>query len=71
MRENIDAESSSGNPPLQVAFQLNRLYAAKTLIAAGANQATRNRMGGNLIHTIVQANNSKPDVLGAALALLD
>ncbi len=71
MPENIDAKNSSGITPLQLAFQLNRLYAARTLIAAGANQATRNRMGENLVHTIVQANSKDPDLLRAALCLLD
>ena len=71
MPENIDKKSSSGTTPLQLAFQLNRLYTAKTLIAAGANQATRNRMGENLIHSIVQANRSHPSLLRTALAMLD
>jgi ankyrin repeat protein len=71
MPENIDARATSGITPLQLAFRLNRLYAAKTLIAAGANQATRNRMGENLIHSIIQANSSDAAVLCAALALLD
>lgn len=71
MPENVDAKSSLGDTPLQVAFRLNRLYAAKALIAAGANQTTRNRMGENLIHTILQANGSDPDILRATLALLD
>jgi ankyrin repeat protein len=76
MPENIDAKSSTGTTPLQLAFQLNRLYAAKSLIAAGANQATRNRMGENLLHTILRAlgkNTSKgePALLRATLSLLN
>ena len=71
MPENIDVKTSSGVTPLQLAFQLNRLYAAKTLIAAGANQATRNRMGENLIHTIAGANRSDPVALRASLHLLE
>ena len=71
MPEAVDAKSSMGITPLQLAFQLNRLYAAKTLIAAGANQATRNRMGENLLHTIVTANSSDPKVLRATLGLLE
>ncbi|KAF7508657.1 hypothetical protein GJ744_009049 [Endocarpon pusillum] len=72
MPEAIDAKSSTGITPLQLAFQLDRLYAAKTLIAAGANQATRNRMGENLLHTILNADiSSEPKVLRAALGLLE
>lgn len=71
MPENIDAKSSSGTTPLHLAFQLNRLYAAKILISSGANQATRNRKGENLVHSILEANRSKPDALRIALALLE
>lgn len=71
MPECIDAKSTSGMTPLQLAFHLNRLYAARTLIAAGANQTTRNRMGKNLIHTILLSNSSDPNLLQATLSLLD
>ncbi len=71
MPQNIDAKLSNGITPLQLAFQLNRLYAARTLIAAGANQATRNRMGENLLHSIIKANSSDPKVLRATLGLLE
>jgi ankyrin repeat protein len=71
MPENIDVKTSNGVTPLQLAFQLKRLYAARTLIAAGANQATRNRMGENLIHTILRASCSEPDVIRASLHLLE
>lgn len=71
MPENIDAKSSKGITPLHIAFQLNRLYAAKTLIAAGANQATRNRMGENVLHAILNATSSDPKVLRATLGLLE
>lgn len=69
--ECIDAKSASGMTPLQVAFRLNRLYAARTLIAAGANQATRNRAGYNLMHTILHSTGSDPNLLRATIALLD
>ena len=49
----IEEKDSQGNTPLQLAFQLQRYYAAKTLIAAGANQMTRNAKGENIIHTIL------------------
>jgi ankyrin repeat protein len=71
MPENIDTKTSSGVTPLQIAFELNRLYAAKTLIAAGANQATRNRVGENLIHTMLRANHSDALALRAGLHLLE
>jgi ankyrin repeat protein len=49
----IEEKDSKGYTPLQLAFQLQRCYAAKALIAAGANQLTRNAKGENIIHTIL------------------
>jgi ankyrin repeat protein len=49
----IEEKDSKGNTPLQLAFHLQRCYAAKTLIAAGANQLTQNAKGENIIHKIL------------------
>jgi ankyrin repeat protein len=49
----IEEKDSRGNTPLQLAFQLQRYPAAKALIAAGANQLTRNAKGENILHTIM------------------
>ena len=49
----IEEKDARGNTPLQLALQLQRYYAAKALIAAGANQTTRNDQGENVLHTIL------------------
>ena len=49
----IEEKDARGSTPLQLALQLQRYHAAKTLIAAGANQMTRNVMGENVLHTIL------------------
>ncbi|KAI9876751.1 MAG: hypothetical protein M1823_007220, partial [Watsoniomyces obsoletus] len=58
MPDALDVKSKAeGKTPLQLAFELNKLSAAQTLIQAGANQATRNHLGENLLHTILTNSN--------------
>lgn len=53
----MDAKSKAeGNTPLQLAFQLSRLTETKALIEAGANQATRNHVGENILHTVMTSS---------------
>jgi ankyrin repeat protein len=47
----IEEKDLRGNTPLQLAFELQRYYAVKALIVAGANQMTRNAKGENVLHT--------------------
>jgi hypothetical protein len=49
----IEEKDLRGNTPLQLAFQLRRYYAVKALIAAGANQMTRNTKWENVLHTVL------------------
>ena len=49
----IEEKDLRGNTPLQLAFELQRYYAVKALIAAGANQMTRNAKGENILHTVL------------------
>ena len=52
-----DAKSKAeGDTPLQLAFQLSRLTEAKALVEAGANQATRNHIGENILHTVMTSS---------------
>jgi ankyrin repeat protein len=66
----VEEKDSKGNTPLQLAFQLQRYSAAKTLIAAGANQLTRNAKGENVIHTIL-SNSHNPSSLRGPISLLE
>ena len=53
----LDVKSKAeGNTPLQLAFELSRLTEAKALIKAGANQATRNHVGENILHTVMTSS---------------
>ena len=52
----IDVKSKTeGETPLQLALELSRLSEAKALIKAGANQATRNHLGENILHTVMSS----------------
>ncbi|KAJ5684217.1 uncharacterized protein N7477_000562 [Penicillium maclennaniae] len=52
--ECLEARSERGHTPLAIAFSLRRTSFARILIAAGANQATRDPEGNNLLHIILQ-----------------
>lgn len=49
----LDLRSLDGQTPLHLAFEVGRYYAAKKLIAAGANQSTKDKVGRNILHTIM------------------
>ncbi|KEF54464.1 uncharacterized protein A1O9_09631 [Exophiala aquamarina CBS 119918] len=49
----LDVRSVDGKTPLQLAFEAGRYYAAEKLINAGANQATKDNLGRNILHTIL------------------
>ncbi|KAF2192505.1 ankyrin repeat protein [Zopfia rhizophila CBS 207.26] len=51
--ESIHIKSSLGHTPLALAFSLGRLEAAKTLIAAGADQTVRDANGNNILHLLL------------------
>ena len=51
--QSIDMKSADGYTPLSLAFSLRRLDAAGALIAAGADQTTRDSSLRNLIHQIL------------------
>jgi ankyrin repeat protein len=53
MPESLEIKSSSGLTPLSIAFSLHRYDAAKVLIAAGADQTTRDGNGANILHLLL------------------
>ncbi len=73
MPNTVDVKSKAdGYTPLQLAFQLNRLTEAKALIDAGANQATRNQLGENILHTIMtSAHMADPKFLSQIFKMLE
>jgi len=72
MPQLLDVRSADGRTPLQLAFQSCRYYAAKKLIEAGANQATKDNLGRNILHTILSSVSVKSHaVLRSVFELLD
>lgn len=72
MPQLLDVRSVDGKTPLQLAFEACRYYAAKKLIDAGANQATKDNLGRNIIHTILSsASVNNHAVLRSIFELLD
>jgi ankyrin repeat protein len=49
--DSINHKSATGLTPLQLAFSLHRVEMAKILVAAGADQTSRNHNNDNLIHS--------------------
>ena len=54
--ECLEVQSESGKTPLALAFSLRRVNCARTLIAAGANQATRDSQANNLLHMLLKTH---------------
>ena len=52
--ESLEAKSVSGHTPLGLAFSLGQVEAARELLAAGADPTTRDIIGRNIGHLIVQ-----------------
>ena len=69
--QSIDVKSAAGHTPLSLAFSLRRLEAAETLIAAGANQTTRDNSLKNLIHQILHSIDDDTKVLRNFIQLVD
>lgn len=49
----IEHRSASGMTPLQLAFALHRVEMVKILLEAGADQTTRDNVGANIVHSIL------------------
>ncbi|ETI20598.1 hypothetical protein G647_08636 [Cladophialophora carrionii CBS 160.54] len=72
MPDALEVRAGDGKTPLHLAFEVQRYYAAKKLIAAGANQATKDRVGRNIMHTILDTIPvDKPAFLGSVINMLD
>ncbi|KAK5192042.1 hypothetical protein LTR92_007989 [Exophiala xenobiotica] len=72
MPQTLEIRSVNGSTPLLIAFQEGRFYAAKKLIAAGANQATRDDNGRNILHSLLDSFDFKKHaLLKSVLATLD
>ncbi|PWI66622.1 hypothetical protein PCL_04760 [Purpureocillium lilacinum] len=54
--EFIEKKTASGDTPLMVACSLGRIEYVKTLLAAGADQSTRNASGENIVHASLKGN---------------
>ncbi|KAI9702849.1 MAG: hypothetical protein M1836_008063 [Candelina mexicana] len=71
----IERKSSDGWTPLHLAFHPRRIIAARTLIAAGADQLARDKMGRNIVHCALRPPNSSialdPEELKRMLELVD
>ncbi|KAJ3495440.1 hypothetical protein NLG97_g3396 [Lecanicillium saksenae] len=50
----LEKKAAGGCTPLMIAFQLGRVEFAKLLIAAGADQSTKNDKGENIVHAVLQ-----------------
>lgn len=54
--EGIERKSSEGETPLMLACRLGRVAYVQVLLAAGADQSTRNKKGENLLHAALWGN---------------
>ncbi|KAF4494819.1 ankyrin repeat [Fusarium agapanthi] len=66
----IEKKNSEGDTPLMVACRLGRIDAVKILLAANADQSTRNQRGENILHAAIERN-PKAHQLRELLDLLD
>ncbi|KAJ5159781.1 uncharacterized protein N7482_006785 [Penicillium canariense] len=73
--ECLEVRSSGGHTPLALAVSLHRLSFARILINAGANQATRDSQGSNLLHLLLYSilgNTRKdPKIISQIIELMD
>lgn len=70
----LETKSVEGYTPLQLAFSVHRMNAARILINAGSNQTVRDRTGRNLFHMFLcSLSNSKldEDAIRGFLKLVD
>ncbi|KAF4634032.1 hypothetical protein G7Y89_g4076 [Cudoniella acicularis] len=54
--ETLEQKSSEGWTPLQVAASTRRPYVVEYLISVGANQRHRDKLGRNMLHSLVASN---------------
>lgn len=59
--DSINHKSATGLTPLQLAFSLHRVEMAKILVAAGADQTSRNHNNDNLIHSALNYSRINAD----------
>ncbi|KAJ9603170.1 hypothetical protein H2200_012465 [Cladophialophora chaetospira] len=72
MSDALDLRSVNGQTPLHLAFEVGRYYAAKKLIAAGANQCTKDNVGQSILHTIMETIGAeKTSLLRSVIGMLD
>jgi ankyrin repeat protein len=72
MPDALEVRAADGKTPLHLSFEVRRYYAAKKLIAAGANQATKDHVGRNILHTILDTIAvDKPAFLRSVISMLD
>ncbi|KIX03942.1 uncharacterized protein Z518_07495 [Rhinocladiella mackenziei CBS 650.93] len=72
MPQSLEVRTADGRTPLHLAFEVGRYYAARKLIAAGANQATKDHKGRNILHTILDTiDPHKHALLRSVLGILD
>lgn len=72
MPDSVNLKSKqSGLTPLALAFSVHRLEAAQILIAAGADQTTRDREGANLLHRLLQKSDAPEKSTKALLDIVD
>ncbi|OJJ49761.1 hypothetical protein ASPZODRAFT_1024550 [Penicilliopsis zonata CBS 506.65] len=71
----LEVKSADGYTPLAIAFSLHRLKFAKILVAAGANQTARDKLGNNILHLLlggfVDPDEDDLDTLRSMLDLID
>ena len=68
----LEYSSMTGKTPLHLAFEVARYYSAKKLIAAGASQATKDKAGQNILHTILDTVAvDKSSLLRSVFEILD
>ena len=70
--EYLEVRSAAGDTPLHLALKLGNLPAMGILLAAGANQRTRDKKGQNLLHTIWEvARSNEINLFKKKVSMLD
>ncbi|OAL28853.1 hypothetical protein AYO20_09333 [Fonsecaea nubica] len=72
MPQALEVRSTEGKTPLHLAFEVRRYYAAKKLIAAGADQLAKDNAGRNILHMVLSTiPTDRPALLDSVLGMLD
>lgn len=72
MPDSLETKSTSGHTPLSLAFDRRKFQIAKHLIAAGADQTTRDKLGRNIIHLALRnVHSSYADFASETRSLLE